>query len=189
MVVLPRAGYKPTMEIGIIGSDNRAVAIGRLLSRCGHTLTFSDPIQSDRAIKAAEALGDGSAAESAYQQTIKSDALVMTVRWQDVESTLSALGPYTDGIVIDATHPPELEKGSGAETIARMMDNRHVVKAFVEEVKPGAKISVCSDDPNALKVVEDLIEHCGCVPVECGTLADAANLERSALNDGKVLPE
>lgn len=177
------------MEIGIIGSDNRAVAIGRLLSHCGHTLTFSDPIQADRALKAAEALGDGSVAESAYQQTVKSDALIMTMRWQDVESTLSALGPYQDGIVIDATHAPPLEKGSGAESIARMMDNRHVVKAFVEEVKPGAKISVCSDDPNALKVVEELIENCGCVPVERGTLADAAELERIALSDGKILPE
>lgn len=185
----PRAGYKTAMIIGIVGSDNRAVAIGRLLQNCGHTLTFSDPIQSERALKAAEALGDASAAEAAYQQTVKSDALVMTVRWQDVETALAALGPYTDGVVIDATHAPPLRHGSGAEHIAHLMDNRHVVKAFVEEVTPGAKLSVCANDPNARRMVEELIENCGCTAVERGTLADAAVVEREVLTDGKILPE
>ena len=177
------------MIIGIVGSDNRAVEIGRLLSRGGHTVSFSDPTKAERALKAVEALGKGSTAESAYRQTAKSDALLMAVRWQDVEHAVNALGPYHNGIVIDATHAPPLPKGSGAQRLAHMLDNRHVVKAFVEEIKPGAEISVCSDDPNAMHLVEAIIADCGCKPRECGSLANAAEVERAALTDGRVFPE
>jgi predicted dinucleotide-binding enzyme len=176
------------MIIGIVGSDNRAVEIGRMLSRCGHTLTFSDPLEAGHAEKAVAALPEARV-ESPYQQAATSDALVMAIRWQDLDSTLTALGPFSNKLVIDATHAPPIEDGSGAECIAIKMDNRHVVKAFVEPVKPGAEISVCSDDPEAMRLVEDIISSCGCRPVEKGTLSNAAAIERAALTNGKVLPE
>jgi hypothetical protein len=45
------------MRIGIIGSDDRAVAIGRLLRSGGHQLTFGDTTARDRAKRAAAVVG------------------------------------------------------------------------------------------------------------------------------------
>jgi predicted dinucleotide-binding enzyme len=166
------------MVIGIVGSDNRAVAIGRLLRHCGHTVTFSDPNDTEHAEKAAAALADGTLADSAYHQAGRAEALVMAVHWEELDRTLTAMGPYEHGIVIDAVRAPKLPHGSGAEMLAHKLDNPHVVKAFVEEPHEGSVVKVCGDDPVAMHLVEELISQCGCKPVELGPLSRAVDIEQ-----------
>ena len=167
------------MTIGIIGADDRAVAIGRMLQRCGHQISFSDPKNNRAAERAADALGGDAKACTAYDLAAASEALVMAIHWDDLDGTLKALGDYKDGLVIDATRPPELQEGhSGAEVLAKKLDNRHVVKAFVDMTDPAEPIRIASDDPEARTQVEEIIRTCG-IPVEdAGPLANAAEIEK-----------
>ncbi|MEO9170857.1 MAG: NAD(P)-binding domain-containing protein, partial [Candidatus Aquilonibacter sp.] len=93
------------MVIGIIGSDDRAVAIGRLLMRCAHSISFSDPGTHEKAQKASDAL-PGSRVETTYEQAAACETLIMAIHWEDLDRALAALGTYKTGVVIDATRPP-----------------------------------------------------------------------------------
>lgn len=167
------------MTIGIIGADDRAVAIGRLLRRCGHEITFSDPTGYNAAQHAVEALDGQAQACTPYDQATTAEALVFTVHWDDLDGTLKALGAYKDGLVIDATRPPALEDGtSGAEMLAKKLDNRHVVKAFIDVTDLHEPIRVASDDPEARMQVEEMIRSCGALVEDAGPLASAAEIER-----------
>ncbi len=172
-------GYKSIIvKIGIIGGDDRAVAIGRMLSSCGHTITFSDPTSNEAATHAAQALGLGAQASTAYEQAAICEAIVLAIHWQDLEATLSAIGTYKDGLIIDATRPPNLEGTSGAELLAHKLDNRHVVKAFVTDMEPGKPIQVASNDPEARAHVESVITKCGGIIEDLGPLSHALEIER-----------
>ena len=167
------------MTIGIIGADDRAVTIGRLLQTCGHQISFSDPSSNHAAEHAAQALGGDAKACTTYDQAATSEALVLAVHWEDLDGSLKALGDYKDGLVIDATRPPELPDGtSGAEILAKKLDNRHVVKAFVDMSDPHEHIRVASDDPEARMQVEEMIRTCGGVVEDAGPLAAAVEIER-----------
>lgn len=168
------------MTIGIIGADDRAVTIGRLLQKCGHQVSFSDPRRPDSPEKAVAAIGGDARACNVVDQAMSSDALIFAIHWEDVDGTLSALGDYKNGIVVDATRPPKhLELGtSGAEILARKLGNRHVVKAFVDIVDPKDPIRVAGDDPQARTTVEQLIEACGRRYEDLGELANAGKIER-----------
>ncbi len=164
--------------IGIIGADDRAVAIGRMIRRTGRTVCFSD-INDDRtSLAAAEVLGDGAFATTPYQQAASCDTLVLTVHWEDLERTLTALGDYKDGVLVDATRPPDLGQLSGAELLAHKLDNRHVVKGFVEPLETNEFIKIASDDPEARAEVSELIAQSGRTALDVGPLANARVIER-----------
>jgi len=168
------------MTIGIIGADDRAVKIARMLKHSGHTICFSDPRDERMSRAAAAVVGEDTFATTPYRQAATCDTLVLTVPWQDLERTLAALGSYKDGIVVDATRPPDLGRLSGAELLARKLDNRHIVKAFVEPLETSQSIKVASDDPEARAEVEALIAACGRQPLDAGPLANARGIERGA---------
>ena len=167
------------MIIGIIGGDDRAVAIGRLLRKCGHTITFSDPNAKDAALHATQALGGEIPVTTPYEQAANCEAIVLAVHWDDLDRTLTALGSYKDGMVIDATRPPKITGTSGAEMLARKLDNRHVVKAFVDNIEPGQPVRVASDDPEARQQVESTIVACGGTVEDMGPLSRAIEIERT----------
>lgn len=175
------------MVIGIIGTDDRAVSIGRLLSRCGHEISFSDPVESGRAEKARDALA-GSSAEMAYEQAAKCETLVLAVHWEDLDIALAALGAYKNGIVIDATRPPKLDgDDNGAQLLAKKLDNRHVVKAFVEELVPNGPVQVAANDPEARAMVCGMIESCGGKAIDIGPLSEAAHIESAYAKDATAI--
>jgi predicted dinucleotide-binding enzyme len=165
--------------IGIIGADDRAVAIGRMIRQTGHTVCFSD-VNDDRTSQAAaEVLGDDTYATTPYQQAASCEALVFTIHWEDLDRALTALGDYKDGIVVDATRPPDLGRLSGAELLAHKLDNRHVVKGFVEPLERNEFIKIASDDPEARAEVSELIANCGRTALDVGPLANARVIERA----------
>src|SRR5580693_1491703 len=118
------------MIIGIVGSDDRAQAIGRLLKRGGHKITFGDPSARDRAARAAAALGTNS--EIPYKQAMCSDLLMVAVPREQLDRALTAVGSGADAVIVDAV---ENERGngshSGAEMLAHKLDSHNVVRALI----------------------------------------------------------
>lgn len=177
------------MVIGIVGADNRAVTIARQLRKCGHSVSFSDPNGIDHAEKAVAALADpGVSADTPYNQAATSEMLILAIHWEDMDRTLTQLGDYKDGVVVDTMRPPKIP---GAENTAVMLekklDNRHIVKAFVEEPEPNAEVMVASDDPEARALVIELITSCGGKAVDVGPLAEATRIERSFHDETRAI--
>ncbi len=177
------------MVIGIVGADNRAVTIARQLRTCGHTVSFSDPNGLDHAEKAVAALADpGVTAATPYNQAATSEALILAIHWEDMDRTLTQLGDYKDGVVIDAIRPPKVEaEFNGAELLTKKLDNRHIVKAFVEEPLPNGEVRVASDDPEARMMVCEIITECGGKAIDVGSLAEARRIEQDFADEAKVI--
>jgi predicted dinucleotide-binding enzyme len=161
------------MKVGIIGSDHRAVAIGRLLVSGGHDVTFGD-VRSEAS--AAAAAPTGTQVESPYHQAMTRDLLIFAFARNDVDRAITALGARPRGVVVDAIDGPSATHG-GAELLAHKLDSHEVVRALIVLPQPGATIAIAGDDPDAKALVEAAFEACGCVTADRGPLANAAELE------------
>jgi predicted dinucleotide-binding enzyme len=164
------------MRRGIVGSDDRAKAIGRLLRSGGHELTFADPGAKERAKRVAEAIGGRH--EIPYQQAMRSNILMITVPPQEVDRAVRAVGSGAAAVIVDAVEP---ERGnghiSGAEMLARKLDSHRVVRALINMPQSGANVPLCGDDPNAKTLVDEALHACGCLTTDRGPLSHAAELE------------
>jgi predicted dinucleotide-binding enzyme len=164
------------MKIGIIGSDDRAVAIGRLLRSGGHQLTFGDPKAKERAKRAAALVGARD--EIPYKQAMSSDLLLVTVPQGEVDKAVSAVGSGAEAVIVDAV---EGERGagshSGAEVLAHKLDSHRVVRALINMPQAGANIPICGDDESAKLLVDRALHACGCLTTDRGPLAAASQLE------------
>ena len=164
------------MNIGIVGTDERAQAIGRLFKAAGHTVTFGDPCSEEAADRAATALG--TEADRPYDQGITSEVLVFTTP-EHLDQTITALGSGSDAVFVDAI---EGEHGgdddtSGAECLALKLNTHRVVRALINIPQSGTNIQICGDDPHAKTVVQELFESCGCTTTDRGPLSQAGELE------------
>lgn len=164
------------MIIGIVGSDDRAQAIGRLLSSGGHKVTFGDPSAKDRAGRAAATLGTDS--ELPYEQAMKSDLLVMAVPREQLDRAVTAVGSGADAVIVDAV---EGERGSpthsGAEQLARKLDSHRVVRAVINMPQSGSNIPICGDDDQSKVLVDKALHACGCETTDRGPLSNSTELE------------
>jgi predicted dinucleotide-binding enzyme len=167
------------MRIGIVGSDDRAKAIGRLLRGGGHELTFADPAVKERAKQVAAELG--ARQEIPYKQAMRSDLLLITVPRQQVDAAVSAVGSGAEAVIVDAI---ENEHGtgshSGAEMLAHKLDSHRVVRALINMPQSGANIPICGDDANAKALVDRALHDCGCLTTDRGPLSHATELETPA---------
>jgi predicted dinucleotide-binding enzyme len=172
-------GTGKTMRIGIVGSDDRAMAIGRLLRNGGHQITFGDPSATDRAKRAAATLGAHD--EAPYKQAMSSDLLLFAVPRQDVDRAVRAVGSGAEAVIVDAV---ENERGnsawSGAEVLAHKLDTHRVVRALINMPQSGANVPICGDDPTSKQLVDRALHACGCVTTDRGPLAKATELEAPA---------
>lgn len=164
------------MRIGIMGSDDRAKAIGRLLRSGGHELIFSDPLATERAKRVGAELGAGHLIP--YRQAMWSEVLILAIPRREVDRAITAIGSGAEPIVVDAIAD---EHGNGAhsgtEMLARKLDSRRVVRALINMPQAGANIPICGDDPNAKSVVDRVLQDCGCLTTDRGSLAHATELE------------
>jgi predicted dinucleotide-binding enzyme len=167
------------MIIGIVGSDDRAQAIGRLLKGGGHKVAFGDPSARERATRAASALG----AETAlpYELAMSSDLLMLAVPREQVDRAVSAVGSGSEAVIVDAV---EGERGtrsrSGAEVLAQKLDSHRVVRALINIPQSGSNIQICGDDPLSKVLVDKALNSCGCITTDRGPLARATELEAPA---------
>lgn len=164
------------MRIGIVGSDDRAQAIGRLLKSGGHAVTFGDPAARERAERAAAALGTHG--EIPYRQAMDSDLLLLAVAREQVDRALTAIGSEADAVIVDAV---EGERGngsrSGAEMLAHKLDSHRIVRALINMPQSGSNVLICGDDAISKALVDRALQSCGCITTDRGPLAIAIELE------------
>lgn len=167
------------MNVGIVGSDERAQAIGRLFKEGGHTVIFGDPCSEVAAERAAAAVKAES--DLPYNEAIKSEVLVFTIGGDQLDAAITAIGSGSEAVFVDAI---EGEHGgddtSGAECLALKLNSHRVVRALINIPQSGSNIEICGDDPQAKSVVQELFESCGCTTTDRGPLSQSAELEAPA---------
>ncbi|MGB9651019.1 MAG: NAD(P)-binding domain-containing protein [Candidatus Cybelea sp.] len=164
------------MRIGIVGSDERATAIGRLMRGGGHQVTFADPNAKERAKRAAATIGAGH--EIPYRQAMRSDLLVLAVPRAQIDRVLTALGPGADAVIVDAV---EDERGSashsGTEILAHKLDTDRIVRALIHIPQSGSNVQICGNDANSKVLFDRALQACGCATTDRGPLSNAVELE------------
>jgi predicted dinucleotide-binding enzyme len=164
------------MKIAIVGSDQRAVAVGRLFASGGHDVTFGDASSKERADAAAAALGVRS--ESLYEQAMTRELLVFAFPRTDLDRTVAALGTIPHRVVVvDALAGAPPAPHRGAELLARKLNSHEVVRALMAVPLHGANVPICGDDPHAKSLVADALNACGCATADRGPLSNAPALE------------
>jgi predicted dinucleotide-binding enzyme len=165
------------MKIGIIGSDDRAVAIGRLLTEGGHEVEFAHPRDQRAAEQAANKAGTDS--DIPYKLAGTTEILMFAVPHDDLDQAITAVGALgsTVAAIIEAG---DSKPGEGdlcdAECLAKKLDSHKVVRALIVLPQAGANIPICGDDPEAKALVEQAFAACDCVVTDRGTLSNAAEL-------------
>lgn len=164
------------MKIGIIGSDDRAVAIGKLLTEGGHEVEFSDPGSRQAAQEAANKTG--AEADIPYNLASTTEMLLFAVSHDDLDAAITAIGAVaTPQAVIEAGNSrPTGDDLTDAECLAKKLNSHAVVRALIVLPQAGANIPICGDDPNAKTLVEQAFAACNCVVTDRGPLANAKEL-------------
>jgi NADPH-dependent F420 reductase len=185
------------MKIAVIGTGNVGSALGGSLARAGHEVTFAAR-DAAKAARIAEAAG-GNVALNPGAAASDADIVVLAVPSTAIPALADELAPFLAGkIVIDPTNPltPDYsglttEGGpSGAERLATLLPDAHVVKAFntlfaTVQADPGTHGTqvdalIAADDDGAAEAVEALAASIGFRPVRVGPLAAARELESLA---------
>jgi predicted dinucleotide-binding enzyme len=153
------------MRIGIVGSDARAAAIGRLLLSGGHEVSSQ--------------AGTGEP-EIPYRQACTREMLVIAVPNDRIDEALTAIGSGIESrAIVDATDGAPGSSGqTHAELLAHKLDSHRVVRALITLPQAGASIPICGDDPIAKQLVEEAFEACKCAVTDRGPLSNAFELER-----------
>jgi predicted dinucleotide-binding enzyme len=165
------------MRIGIIGINDRALAIGRLLAGGGHDVSFSDPSGGEAAQRVAGQIGAG--AETPYRQAITREMLILACDPERVDDALASLGSGVAALAFVDALDGRQARGSrtDAETLAHKLDSHRVVRALIVLPQSGANIPICGDDPQAKALVEQAFAACNCITTDRGPLANATELE------------
>ncbi len=188
------------MNIGIIGSGNMGSGLGKIWAKKGHKVIFSFSRDMKKLEDLAKSAPNAVAATPA-EAVQKSDVVLLSVKWANIEEAVKAAGPLKGKIIIDCTNPLKPDSSdlaighttSAAEEIAKLAEDANVVKAFntvfAEVYRShsrlfGTRITTmfyCGDNAEAKKVVEQLIKDIGFEPIDAGTLKIARYLEPLAV--------
>ncbi|NEA33139.1 NAD(P)-binding domain-containing protein [Streptomyces sp. SID13031] len=185
------------MRIGILGTGNLAVALGKVWAAAGHDI-FVAGRSSDNATKVAGEFA-GTPIDAAGLAA-KAEVVVVAVAWEGLENILSLAGAPQGSLagktVIDCTNAVDfstgrlkLESGSAAEFVASLAPGAHVVKALHlfagtswqgSGGGPKPTVAICGDDADALSTTSDLIRDLGGATATVGGLSSARQLEEAA---------
>lgn len=188
------------MNVGILGTGNLAVTLGRAWAAADHSLLVAgrNPLHAggaaDRIGPAAEVVGPADLATRA-------DVLVIAVAWEGLEAALSLVGGPQGSLagktVIDCTNPVDYTtgelkpvSGSAAALVAHAAPGARVVKAlhlfagaswpYVGPQESAPVVAICGDEPEALDRAAALIQDLGGQPAVVGGLSSARQLEEAA---------
>ena len=182
------------MKIGILGSGNMAVALGRIWRGLGHDvmLAFSrEPAKLRRAAEQIDAM-TGSAADAAAF----GEVLVLATGWPGAIPALQAAGSLRGKVLWSIVTPMKsdlsgLEIGtttSGSEHIASVAREARVVACwppFAEMLTSGStrfdgrqqSLLMCGDEPQAKQAIAPLIEPLDVEVIDAGPLRAARFIE------------
>ena len=175
------------MRIGIIGTGRVGQALGRSLSKAGHSMVYGSrhPAQVDCSFGQADTISGAAA---------RSELVVLAVPFAAAVEAVTAAGNLAGKVLVDATNPmgTPIPGGhpSGAALIAATVPAARVVKAFntmgwetmadpTVEGRPALGL-VCGDDHEAKQLVLGLTGELGFDAVDAGNLAAARLLESLA---------
>ncbi|MEV1331912.1 NAD(P)-binding domain-containing protein [Micromonospora costi] len=190
------------MRIGILGTGMLAAALGECWARAGHELTVAGRSPA-KARELASRLGLGARAVTPRQAVAGRDVVLLAVSWQGAEDMLRSAGASEGSLegvaLIDPTNAVEhgvgvVLTGPGeamAQRIARLSPGAHVVKAFhmfpsdqwtrpAATGEPRVTVAMCGDDPEALRIVGELVRDVGGIPAVLGSLDRVRQLEEVA---------
>ncbi|MEW9555031.1 NADPH-dependent F420 reductase [Nonomuraea sp. NPDC050783] len=188
------------MNVGILGTGNLAVTLGRAWAQAGHSLVVAgrDPVHAARA---ADRIGPAAEAVEAADLPGRADVLVIAVAWEGLEAALHLVGASEGSLagttVIDCTNPVDYTtyelkpaNGSAAALVAGTAPGAHVVKAlhlfagaswpYAGPQESAPVVAICGDDADALDRAAALVRDLGGRPAAVGGLASARQLEEAA---------
>jgi predicted dinucleotide-binding enzyme len=188
------------MNVGIVGTGNLAVTLGRAWASAGHSLLVTGR-NPQRAIEAADRIGRAAGAADPSDFASQVDVVVVAVAWDGLEAALTLVGAGEGSLagktVIDCTNPVDYAtgelkpaSGSAAELVARTAAGAHVVKAlhlfaggswpYVGPQDEAPVVAICGDEPSALDHTTALIGDLGGRAGVVGGLTSARQLEEAA---------
>jgi hypothetical protein len=182
------------MKVAIIGAGNVGSALAGALTRAGHDVAVSanNPAHAERV-----ATDTGAhAAPSASQSVESADVVILAVPTGAVLEVAAGLRRQLRGkVVIDVSNRPTPAPAADsahsiAEEVQALLPEARVVKALntvfaSRQAQPdldGTSLDgyVAGDDPEAKRVVLELVESIGLRPLDVGGLAVARTLEGMA---------
>ncbi|HML08603.1 MAG TPA: NAD(P)-binding domain-containing protein [Xanthobacteraceae bacterium] len=200
------SGIKP--RIGVIGSGHIGGTIGGLWVKAGHNVLFSSrhPEELKDLVAGLGALADAGTVEQAIAF---GDALFLAVPYGALPQIGEDYGAALKGkIVLDACNAvagrdgaalaEEAEHDGIGATSQKYLPGTRLVRAFntlnytifareANRPDPKLAIPIAGDDPEAVRVAEDLVRDAGFDPVVVGTLKDASRFQRGAPGYGQAV--
>lgn len=188
------------MNIGLLGTGNLAVALGRAWAGAGHSIVVTGR-NPDRAKAAAEHIGFAAAPVDPADLSALADVIIVAVTWSGLENALAVVGgpdgALSGATVLDCTNPIDFatgrmlpETGSAAELVARLAVGADVVKAlhlfagtswpFTGTSEAAPVVAICGDDAAALARAEALVGDLGGRVAVLGGLDSARQAEEAA---------
>jgi hypothetical protein len=194
-------GQGEDMKIGIIGSGNIGSGLGKLFANHGHQIMFSYSRDPAKILRLAEEAGPTAQSGTAAEAAQFGDVILLAVGWESVPAALNAAGPLDGKMLISCVNPltPDysgLTVGtttSGAEEIAKLAPQAHVVESFLNVfagiLHSGSmrfaadvpSVFYCGDDVDSKQIVANLITEIGLEPVDAGPLRNARFVEPTAM--------
>ncbi len=186
------------MNVGILGTGNLAVTLGRAWASAGHSLVVTGR-NPPHASEAAARIGDAASAVDPGDFAGRADVVVIAVSWEGLETAVSLVGgtSFAGKTVIDCTNAVDYAtgelkpaSGSAAELVARSAPGASVVKAlhlfagaswpYVGPKETAPVVAICGDTPSALDLAATLIGDLGGQTAVVAGLAGARQLEEAA---------
>jgi 8-hydroxy-5-deazaflavin:NADPH oxidoreductase len=182
------------MKLGIIGTGRIGGNVARQAVKGGHEvkLSFSrDPASLEQL---ASELGERASSGTPAEAASFGDAVVLSVPWGVIPQALEQAGDLSGKVVIDTTNQfgpgPKPAPGETAASFnAERMPGARYVKSF-NTLTSGFQAEaadrtgdervvqwVCGDDPEATRIVGELINDMGYVPVDLGGTATCEVME------------
>jgi 8-hydroxy-5-deazaflavin:NADPH oxidoreductase len=190
------------MKIGIIGAGRIGHALGVRFAKAGHGVMLSNSRGPDT-LDGVVASIEGSVRAGTVEEAVRfGDLAAVAIPTQAIRDLPPE--PFAGKLAIDANnyYPdpdwrlPELDADevTSSELLASLLPGATVVKAFntiysgrlLEDSRPDLPaeerlaIPIASDDPEAKRVVIDLIDQIGFTAVDAGTLAETRRQQPGA---------
>jgi 8-hydroxy-5-deazaflavin:NADPH oxidoreductase len=191
VLTIPVRAAEPPVKIGIIGTGRIGGALARHWVAAGHEVFVSSrhPEELQSLVKE---LGPRAHAGTPREAAAFGNVVVVSIPYAAMPQIGNDLSKELAGkVIIDTSNPVERrdgamaldaqKKGAGVAT-AELLHNRRVVRAF--NCIPAATLAndgdhkperfaipIGGDDPQALKIVEQLVRETGFDPVLVGSLA------------------
>jgi 8-hydroxy-5-deazaflavin:NADPH oxidoreductase len=184
------------MNIGIIGAGNVGLTAAKLFARAGYKVALSNSRGPETLAETVRALGPNVTAMTAEDAAAFGDVVLEAIpfgRYRDLP-----VDALAGKIVISASNydperdgPIDFGGLTQSEFLARHLGRSRVVKGFntifwehlrdqgnhSEPLINRRTILIAGDDPEAKRVVTELVETIGFTAVDMGTLAHSGRLE------------